>query len=69
MNFKKGTLYYFPTRLLGQVDDYEGSCAMTLVTTNVDKLARPANADAVKKYFVKNTKKKSSISCKPEKAA
>jgi hypothetical protein len=41
----------------GQVDDYEGSCAMTLVTTDVDKLARPANADAVKKYFVKNTKK------------
>jgi hypothetical protein len=44
---------------------------MTLVTTDVDKLARPANADAVKKYFVKKYKKKrrSSISRKPEKAA
>ena len=34
------------------VPNYESPCAMTLVTTNVDKLARPMNAYAVKKYSV-----------------
>jgi len=43
--------------------NYEGPCAMTLVTTNGDKLAMPVQS--------RNTlsKNKSSISCKPEKAA
>ena len=30
----------------------EGLCAMTFTTMNGDKLARPMNAGAVKKYFV-----------------
>jgi len=46
--------------------NYEGSCAMTFTTMGGDKLARPVNVGAVKKYFVK---KKSSISRKSEKAA
>ncbi|KEH16109.1 hypothetical protein MTR_0327s0020 [Medicago truncatula] len=46
--------------------NYEGTCAMTLATTNGDKLALPMNTGAVKKYSVKN---KSSISRKPKKAA
>jgi len=46
--------------------NYEGLCAMTLVTTDGDKLTRPMNASAVKKYFVKNN---SSISRKPKEAA
>ncbi|KEH41389.1 hypothetical protein MTR_1g050418 [Medicago truncatula] len=46
--------------------NYEGTCAMTLVTTNGNKLACPVNTGAVKKYSVKN---KSSISRKPKKAA
>jgi len=33
--------------------NYEGPCAMTLVTTDGDKLTRPMNAGAVKKYSVK----------------
>ena len=46
--------------------NYDGSHAMTLSTMDGDKLARPMNADAVKKYSVNN---KNSISCKLEKAA
>ncbi|KEH26630.1 transmembrane protein, putative [Medicago truncatula] len=34
--------------------NYEGSCAMTFTTMDGNKLARPMNASAVKKYFVKN---------------
>ena len=48
--------------------NYEGPCAMILTTMDGDKPARPVNANAVKKYFVKNTKKKSSIGRKTEKA-
>jgi hypothetical protein len=46
--------------------NFEGSCAMTFTTMDGDKLARPMNAGAVKKYSVKN---KSSISRKPKKVA
>jgi len=41
---------------------------MILTTIDADKPARPVNANEVKKYFVKNTKKKSSIGRKTEKA-
>jgi len=34
--------------------NYEGSCAMTLVTTNGDNHTCPMNVGAVKKYSVKN---------------
>jgi len=34
--------------------NYEGPCAMILATIDGDELARSVNADAVKKYFVKN---------------
>jgi len=46
--------------------NHEGSCATTLTTMDGDKLARPTNVGAVKKYSVKN---KTSISRKPEKVA
>jgi len=46
--------------------NYEGPCAMTLVTMDGDKPTRPMNVDAVKKYSIKN---KSSISRKPKKVA
>jgi len=48
--------------------NYEGPSAMTLTTMDGDKPARTVNANAIKKYFVKNTKKKSSIGRKIEKA-
>jgi len=35
---------------------YEAPCAMTFTTMNGDKLTRPMNASAVKKYSVKNKK-------------
>jgi len=41
--------------------NHEGSCAMTLTTMDGDKVTRPMNVGAVKKYFVK---KKHSISRK-----
>jgi hypothetical protein len=59
MKFKEETLcskrHYLSKQTPGASGrlNYEGSCAMTLVTTDVDKLARPMNAGAVKKYFVK----------------
>ena len=65
MNFKMGTLYYFPFRLQGKwTPNYEGLCAMTLTIMDGDKLTRFKNAGAVKKYSVKNN---SAISRKPEK--
>jgi hypothetical protein len=54
MNLNKGTLYYFSTRLRGQVTpSYECPCAITLETTDGDKHTYPMNVGAVKKYFVK----------------
>ena len=35
---------------------YEGPCAMTLTTMDGDKLTRPMNAGAVRKYSVKKIK-------------
>jgi len=68
MKFKKETvclLSFRPDSKGKWTPNYEGSCAMTLTTLDGDKVARPVNGGAVKKYSVK---KKSSISRKPEKA-
>jgi len=49
----KKTLSFQPDSRGKWTPNYEGPCAMTLVTTNGDKLALPVNTGAVKKYFVK----------------
>jgi len=72
VTFKKQTLcpkrYYLSNQAPGdkRTPNHEGPRAMTLMTTDGDKIACPMNAGAVKKYSVKN---KSSISRKSEKAA
>ncbi|AES65981.1 hypothetical protein MTR_2g059990 [Medicago truncatula] len=62
----KKVLHFQPDFRSKWTSNYEGSCAMTFTTMDGDKLALPMNAGAVKKYSVKH---KSSVSCKPEKAA
>ncbi|AES97538.1 hypothetical protein MTR_5g055770 [Medicago truncatula] len=61
----KRVLSFQPDSRSKCMPNYEGTCAMTLVTTNGDKPARPVNTGAFKKYSFKN---KSSISRKSEKA-
>jgi hypothetical protein len=49
---KKGTTFQSDSR--GKwMPNYEGSCAKTFTTMDGDKLTRPMNAGAVKKYSVK----------------
>jgi len=49
----KMTLSFQPDFRGKWTPSYEGRCAMTLTTMDGDKLTRPTNTGAIKKYFVK----------------
>jgi len=49
----KKVLSFQPGSRDKQTPNHEGPCAMNLVTTGGDKIARPMNVGAVKKYSVK----------------
>jgi len=52
----KRVLPFQPDSKCKWTPNYEGSCAMTFTTMDGDKVARPTNVGAVKKYSVKKIK-------------